>query len=99
MGDRHEVRFGEISVYLHWGTNNEELAEFLSDVQMNNGRDTRFDDPSYLSARFVKWWTDAHWPEYDGQKYGLGIGIIPFGSSDAYKVWTLDGGIIKEQLV
>ena len=53
------VNFGydkvtEAIIYCHWGTSEAELKDFFKEVEKQTS-DTRFDDPSYLAAKFVVW--------------------------------------------
>ena len=70
MGDRTVVRFTmrdrqpdinevQAMIYLHWGgapTYMKTVFEsFFEDVAHQCGKDTRFNDPQYLAAKFVVW--------------------------------------------
>lgn len=92
MGDRGVIKFKqgktiEAAIYTHWyGSDADEvLVEFFK-ANEAAGNDTRYDDPSYLAARFI-----AH--VMKGEPYGLGWGIVPAdGSVDAQTFWTVDCG-------
>jgi hypothetical protein len=58
-GDGAATRIDKVvpMVYLHWGGPPNVMAEtfdaFFSQVERDGGKDTRFNDPEYLAARFV----------------------------------------------
>lgn len=93
MGDRGEIQFKqygrvEAAIYTHWHGSEaqKELIEFFQTFCTANeaaSRDTRYDDASYLAARFV-----GHVMRLD--PYGLGWGIVQPGTSDASSVWVVD---------
>lgn len=76
MGDRGVIKFNGYgqdiaAIYVHnSGSNADEvLDEFFKDEinkHITRERDNRFDDPSYLAARFIAWYAESD---------GLGIGI------------------------
>lgn len=74
MGDRGVIRFAQgnediAAVYTHWrGSDADEfLGAFFAAEEANPQRDSRWDDPSYLAARFVAWAVTER---------GTGIGIV-----------------------
>jgi len=58
----------------------EDLKEFFADVQKQT-KDTRFDDPSYLAAKFVVWQADKYYAyrknkgEHKPLNF-LGVGVV-----------------------
>lgn len=88
MGDRGMIHFKqynetEAAVYTHYygSAVNEVMVDFFK-ANEAAGNDTRYDDASYLAARFV-----AHVMKDD--PYGLGWGIIRPGMAEG-PIWTVD---------
>jgi hypothetical protein len=89
MGDRGMIHFKEFdrteaAVYTHYygSSVDEVMAEFFEANEAASGSDTRYDDATYLAARFV-----AH--VMKGDPYGLGWGIIRPGTAEG-PTWTVD---------
>jgi hypothetical protein len=88
MGDRGMIHFKqydqtEAAVYTHYcGSEADQiLAEFFA-ANEAAGSDTRYDDASYLAARFVAF-------VKKGDVFGLGWGIIRPGMAEG-PIWTVD---------
>ena len=62
----------EAIVYRHWDGDPEstlpDLKRFFADVQ-EQARDTRFNDPPHLAAKYVVWQAHENARRYDGEKY------------------------------
>lgn len=89
MGDRGMIHFkehGEVeaAVYTHWfgSSVDSEMVQFFEYVEDRWGTDTRYDDASYLAARFVGY-------EMADNETGLGLGIIPPGKGEG-PIWVVD---------
>ena len=91
MGDRTVVRFvsgspgeaAEACVYLHWGGSPNQMAvlfnEFFVRVETEARAQPRYNDPSYLSAKFLVFCVLYEFEE-EHQKVTLdfgGVGIVP----------------------
>lgn len=91
MGDRTVVRFvsgspgepAEACVYLHWGGAPNQMAvlfgEFFERVETEARADTRYNDPSYLAAKFVVFCV-LYGFEEEHERLTMdfsGVGIIP----------------------
>jgi hypothetical protein len=91
----------EAIVYSHFDGDSldEDLKEFFADVEKQAPKDTRFDDPTYLAARFVVWKAANHVASSKKHGYGsgnlvdfTGIGIYMTDPSDLSCSWTVDCG-------
>ena len=62
----------EAIIYRHWDGNPDmvlpDLERFGYDVK-EQAPNTRFDDPSYLAAKYVVWQAHENARRYDGEKY------------------------------
>lgn len=62
----------EAIIYRHWRGDPEtvlsDLERFFADVKEQT-LDTRFDDPSYLAAKYVVWQAHENARRYDGEKH------------------------------
>lgn len=67
----------ECAIYRHWGTTPESgmngLPAFFDEVEKLD--DTRFNDPSYLAAKFVVWLADQH-QNSDNKLNFISVGVI-----------------------
>lgn len=91
MGDRTVVRFvsgspgkaAEACVYLHWGGAPNQMVvmfdEFFERVEKDAPHATRYDDPSYLSTKFVMYCIACGFEnEHDEVSLNFsGVGIVP----------------------
>lgn len=87
MGDRGVIKFNGYdkdvaAVYTHYFGSyaDETLQEFFQAEESNPQHDNRFDDPSYLAARFVVWASNTD---------GLGVGIVPLDSHAGDTDWRV----------
>ena len=90
MGDRGVIKFNGYgkdvaAIYVHHSGSyaDEVLEEFFTDEvakHIMRERDNRFDDPSYLAARFVSWYSESD---------GLGIGIVEPDSTMGDTTWRV----------
>lgn len=87
MGDRGVIRFNGYgkdvaAIYVHYCGSyaDEVLDEFFEAELADPKHDNRFDDPSYLAARFVTWYSESD---------GLGIGIVEPDSSMGETDWRV----------
>lgn len=96
MGARAVIRFrcGDYvagAVYLHWYGRPSEvhanMADFFGAVESQCDSDTRFDDPSYLAAKFVVWFSAKMARDPARPLRFLSIGLAPPDSTDS---WTYD---------
>lgn len=89
MGDRGMIHFKqydetEAAVYTHYygSAVDEVMAEFFEATEKASPSDTRYDDASYLAARFVAY-------VMKDDPFGLGWGIIRPGMAEG-PIWTVD---------
>ena len=87
------------NIYVHYDGYPEnrlaELAQFFQDVKEAT-RDTRFNDPTYLAAKFVVWYAgkmaaDKHPLDF------LGIGVAQKDNLDIDYVYTVNCSRITEE--
>lgn len=93
MGNRGVIKFNGYgqdiaAIYLHNSGSyaDEVLDQFFTDEinkHITRQSDNRFDDPSYLAARFVAWYSDPN---------GLGVGITTLDHNEDtnWRVWCED---------
>lgn len=89
MGDRGMIHFKqydkvEAAVYTHYfgSSVDAEMVQFFEFVEDRWGKDTRYDDASYLAARFVGY-------QMADNDRGLGLGIIQPGRGEG-PIWEVD---------
>ena len=65
-----------------------DLETFFQDVLQQAANDTRFDDASYLAAKFVVWQAKRY-RRGDGELHFLGVGIMSNGPRCEYEYLIL----------
>jgi hypothetical protein len=92
--DQKDKRVTVATIYRHWDgdpkTMMEDLAKFFADVEEQCGRDTRFDDASYLAAKYVVWQAGKYTRDPERPLLFLGIGILDAGGTQSDLEWIYD---------
>lgn len=101
MGTRCSIRFYDApqtkptaTVYRHWDGDPEtmarDLSDFFSEVEKQCDGDNRFDDASYLAAKFIVWQAGKYVRDPGNPLHFLGVGVLgaeePTDLSHAYGV-------------
>jgi hypothetical protein len=95
----------EAIVYRHFDGDSldDDLEEFFKEVQEQTD-DTRFDDPTYLAARYVVWQAQQYAKHSPGKPLAFtGVGVYQRDPSDIAYRWLVscDGGVprVKRQKI
>jgi len=68
-----------------------DLQKFFADVEAQTG-DTRFNDASYLAAKFVVWQASQFAQDASKPLAFLGLGVVPGDAGDGEYVYTVNCG-------
>ena len=102
MGSRCVIRFGDnggavAGIYQHYEGSPEvvrqNMSAFFEAVKEQCPRDTRFGDPSYLSARYIVWQA-AKFARNNKALDFRSLGIVPADSTES---WTYDVACVDEE--